>query len=125
MLKDLLESDSILKIMHNGKFAEVLLRRYGIELRGLIGDTLLMTYVIDPAFNGEELGAAVLHFLNEGMGQNTGAQMVVKIPKLLSVLEEKASRDLKELYEQMELPLSHVLAGMEYAGIKRRPYYSG
>lgn len=118
ILKDLLESNSTPKIMHNGKFAEVLLRRYGIELQGLTGDTLLMTYVIDPAFNGEELGAAVLHFLNEGMGQNAGAQMVVKIPKLLGVLEEKASPDLRDLYDQMELPLSHVLAGMEYAGIK-------
>lgn len=117
-IRDLLETDSIPKIMHNAKFAEVLLRRYGIELRGLTGDTLLLTYVIDPAFNGEELGAAVLHFLNEGMSQNRGSQMVTKIPKLLKVLEEKCSPDLKDLYCQMELPLSHVLAGMEYTGIK-------
>ncbi len=45
--------------MHNSKYMQVLLKNLGLELRGIHGDTLLACYVLDPAFDGEDLANVI------------------------------------------------------------------
>jgi DNA polymerase-1 len=52
-LRPFLESSFLPKVFHNAKFAQVILRRYGIELQGIVGDTLLGTYVFDRSLRAK------------------------------------------------------------------------
>lgn len=63
-IKELLENPLVPKYLHNAKFAEVLLLRFGVKLEGVAGDTLLAAYVDDPAFEGEAVSSAFLKYMN-------------------------------------------------------------
>ncbi len=118
-----LESDATGKLVHNGKFIDVLLRKYGVGFRGVHGDTLLLSYVIDPGFSGETLSEHIFHYLGEVVDENTNPSTAVRmIKRLHEVLEEKLEdRELNQLYRTLELPLSRVLADMEFTGIRVDP----
>lgn len=117
-LKTLLEDEYRPKYLHNAKFAEVFLRRQGIKLQGVKGDTLLLTYVLDPSFQGEDLADIISHYMKlEAGGLDLAAQVAQIIP-LYRILEEQLSPVLQELLYDMEMPLSSILAEMEYSGIK-------
>ncbi len=117
-LKPLLESSSIKKYIHNAKFAQVLLMRHGVNLQGIAGDTMLMAYVIDPAFDGGELSLTIFRYLNLNADRTDYVLLVSWIKELFMTLEQLADDELKSLYYQVELPLSSVLADMEYTGIR-------
>jgi len=117
-LRSLLESKSYKKLMHNAKFAQVLLMRYGINLQGICGDTMLLEYVNDPSFSGEELNAGILKYLNVNIAPDKPAFMVLKIKQLFSTLQSQISPQLQSLLDDVEIPLSNVLAHMEYYGVK-------
>ena len=116
--KGLLEDETIPKYLHNAKFVQVLLRRHGIHLRGVKGDTLLYTYVLDPAFPSEELRATVAHHLQMDTAKSTPVYLTAQIKKVYAVLEEQAPPELKSLLEQLEMPLSEILGEMEFCGVK-------
>ncbi len=116
-LKPLLEASNINKYLHNAKFAQVLMLRYGVKLQGILGDTMLMAYVIDPAFDGGELSLTMFRYLNLNADRSDYVLLVSRIKELFEVLAELAKDDLKSLYYKVELPLSSVLADMEYLGI--------
>jgi len=120
-IKSLLESDTAAKYLHNAKFVQVLLKRYGIYLRGIAGDTMLMAYVDDPSFTGEELSPTIFRYLNINISPNRPDLLVSKIMPLFFTLREKISPELRKLLEQVEMPLSDVLACMEFYGIKIAP----
>ncbi|KUG03886.1 dna polymerase i [hydrocarbon metagenome] len=117
-LKTILEANSINKYLHNAKFAQVLLKRHGISLQGVMGDTMLMAYVIDPAFDGGELSLTMFRYLDLNADRNDYVVLVSRIKELFGVLAELAEDELKSLYYKVELPLSGVLADMEFSGIK-------
>lgn len=117
-LKTLLEDDHIDKYLHNAKYAQVLLLRYGITLRGIAGDTMLLAYVNDPAFNGDQLQAALVKYLNLDVPSQRPDQMVLHLRSLYAFFQECLNDDLKQLYNGVEMPLSSVLADMEFTGIK-------
>ncbi|MBC7075199.1 MAG: DNA polymerase I [Syntrophomonadaceae bacterium] len=120
-IKSLLESDTTAKYLHNAKFVQVILKRYGIYLRGIAGDTMLMAYVDDPSFTGEELSPTIFRYLNINISPNRPDLLVSKIMPLFFALREKISPELRKLLEQVEMPLSDVLACMEFYGIKIAP----
>jgi DNA polymerase-1 len=117
-LKPLLESSSIKKYMHNAKFAQVLLLRQGVKLQGVVGDTMLMAYAIDPAFDGSELSLTMYRYMNLNVDRKNYTFLVSRLKELFEHLEQKAEAELKSLYYELELPLSKVLGDMEYAGIR-------
>lgn len=78
-LRPLFESKEYKKYLHNAKFAEVILMRQGINLGGIAGDTMLLAYVNDPAFDGSELDVCLLKFLNINIAQNNPAAMAALI----------------------------------------------
>ncbi len=117
-LKPLLEDRSVPKYLHNVKFAQVLLLKYGIKLQGVLGDTLLFTYVLDPSFPSEELGATVAHHLQLDTTNSTNAFLTAQIKPVYDLLAEQAPQELQELLDEVEMPLSDILGRMEFCGIK-------
>lgn len=120
-LKTCLETPAIPKYLHNAKFVQVLMLRYGISLGGVKGDTMLMAYVIDPVFDGSDLTMTLYRYLNLSVDHNDYVLQVGKIKELFCCLEQIADEELKMLYYEVELPLSAVLAQMEYCGITVDP----
>ncbi len=140
-LKELLEDGGIGKIGHNLKRDLVVLRRAGVELRGIAFDTMIASYVIDPGRREHGLDALALQFLDHR--QTTYADVCGKgkdeIPFAEVALErardyccegadvalrlagqfgpELDALQLRKLYDEIELPLIPVLAAMEQAGI--------
>lgn len=117
-LRPFLESAFLPKIFHNGKFAQVLLKRYGIDLQGIKGDTLLGAYVFDPAFDGEDLSLTIQKFLNRSIAKSNHALLTSHILPLWREMQAQLSEDQIELLLDVELPVSNVLGAMEFAGVR-------
>lgn len=117
-VRPLLESDTILKIMHNAKYVQVILLRYGIKLNGVAGDTLLAAYIDDPSFEGDELSAVLFKYLDINVPDKNPAIMVSRLRSLFKRLEENIPAEQESLLKDVEMPTSEVLAYMEFAGIK-------
>ncbi len=117
-IRPFLETADHKKYLHNAKFAQVVLLRYGIRLQGIAGDTLLLTYVNDPSFEGEELNKLMFRFLNISIQPDDHVLLTNKLNQLYTKLWEQTPEGLKELYLNLEMPLSNVLAHMEFCGIQ-------
>jgi DNA polymerase-1 len=116
-VRPFLASEQIKKIFHNAKFAEVLLMRWGIELKGIYGDTLLAIYVDDPSFDGESPVNSMKRYLGIDPGDRPAA-IAANIRRLYNALLERIPQELKDLLAQVEQPLSTILAHMEFWGVK-------
>ena len=117
-LQGMLEDPNRDKYLHNAKFAQVFLLRSGINLRGIKGDSLLLSYVLDPSFQGETLVEIMAHHMQlDTNGMRLAAQVALIIP-LYRQMESGLTEELSSLLNQMELPLSSILAAMEFAGIR-------
>ncbi len=119
LLKSLLEDEKIEKYLHNAKTAQVIWARQGIGLRGVMGDTLLLSYVVDPSFQGESLQDHLFHYRGRVVEQDsTPEKAVAEIINFHDFLLKKSDPEILKLYYEVELPLSGVLAEMELAGVK-------
>ncbi len=117
-LRSLLESDDVKKIVHNSKSIEVLLMTRGIDIKGVAGDTLLLAYVNDPAFVGDDLSAVFLKHLNLHIDKERRDLLVYNLQKAYRHMQEDTPVELIELLEDMEMPVSNILARMEFCGVK-------
>ena len=117
-LKPLLQDPALPKYMHNVKFAQVLLLRHDICLQGVKGDTLLFTYVLDPSFPSEDLRATVAHHLCLDTSNSSDAFLTAQIKPVYDLLARQAPPELRDLLDNLEMPLSDVLGDMEFCGIK-------
>lgn len=117
-VRPILESDDIPKYLHNAKYAQVLLMRYGLKLQGIAGDSLLAAYIDDPSFEGEDLSAVLFKYLDINVPGKNPAIMVSRLRNLLDRLEGNISAEQEPLLKEVEMPVSEVLAHMEFTGIK-------
>lgn len=117
-LRPLLEKGSIKKYLHNAKFAQVLLKRYGMELDGIKGDTMLAAYVDDPTFAGEELAAVLAKYLTISIDPADPVLLTAHIRSLYGAIYQGLSDQQRDLLQQVELPLSSVLSEMQFTGVK-------
>lgn len=117
-LKPLLQDPAMPKYMHNVKFAQVLLMRHDICLQGVKGDTLLFTYVLDPSFPSEDLRATVAHHLCLDTSNSSDAFLTAQIKPVYDLLARQAPPELRDLLDNLEMPLSDILGDMEFCGIK-------
>ena len=135
------EHPGITWIGQNLKYDMLILKWYGIELRGNIFDTMLAHYVIDPdgkrsmdLLSAQYLGYEPVHIeeLIGKKGKNQGNMRDVELEKIkeyacedadvtlqlkevfLPKLREKA---VEKVFYQVDNPLVKVLADMEYEGI--------
>jgi len=117
-VRSILESASIPKLMHNAKYAQVILMRYGIKLHGVIGDTLLATYIDDPSFEGDELSSVIFKYLDINIANQDPVLLVSALRDLMKHLEDRIPDEQEALLKNVEMPISEVLAHMEFTGIK-------
>jgi DNA polymerase-1 len=137
--KKWLEDESIPKLLHDGKKAEVALRWKGIHLRGVTFDVLLASYVLNPSEGDHQLsditarkslsplaeddemyGKGAKRKIAEGQALAEHlARKATVIREAVPVLrEELKETQMESLYFELELPLSKVLADMEVDGIR-------
>ncbi|MEO7366437.1 MAG: DNA polymerase I, partial [Gemmatimonadaceae bacterium] len=139
--RDLLEDPEVRKTAHNSKHDVLVLRRAGVRLEGLDFDTMLASYVLDPGRRSHGLDVLATEFLDYSM--MTYAEVCGKGKSLVSFSESPvdAARDysceesdmtlrlrkvfepqlettgVKSLLSDIEIPLVHVLANVEWTGI--------
>jgi len=129
------------KVMHNAKYDLLVLERHGLPTSGLIYDTMLAAWIIEPEGRGvglktqafQRLGV-MMQSIDEllGSGRNQLTMDVLPVPKVAPYacadadmtlrLTEVLERELREhnqwdLYTQIEMPLVPVLTAMERRGM--------
>ena len=138
-LKPVFENENIKKTTHDAKSEYNVLRALGIEAKGIIFDTVLASYVKDTNRN-HELDIQALENLNHAITQfapfektkkkqikfedaNINAVLDFVADEILMVLEltkfwskNLDENELKLVYD-VEVPLTFVLADMEYDGV--------
>jgi DNA polymerase I len=138
-LKPILEAAQSQKVLQNAKYDRLIFKSVGIELAGVVFDTMIASYVVDPeASHGlSEMSRSLLELETTSYKDLVGKRKSiaeVSIPEvanycgadvyttyclypiLKSQLEEVP--DLLNLFNQIELPLEPVLAAMEWDGIR-------
>lgn len=146
-LRALIEDASVKKVAQNAKFDALVLRGAGVMLRGLDFDTMLASYVLDPGRRTHGLDILALDMLGHtmtsyerlcGKGKSQLSFDVVPVDaardyscedvdvtmRLRALLEPQlVERGVAELMAEIEVPLVHVLAAMEWEGIAIDPEY--
>jgi DNA polymerase-1 len=148
-LKPLLEDEKIRKVGHNLKYDLEVLRRYGIELKGMYFDTMVASYLLNPSSRQHGLDNLALEHLDHRMipitdliGSGKKQKSFDGVPvkdacdyscedvdftlRLKETFSPRLSQfALEKLFYQVELPLIEVLAEMEMAGVSVDTAYLG
>jgi DNA polymerase I len=145
-LKLLLESSDRPKILQNTKFDRLMFKAVGIELSGVIFDTMIASYVIDPEMSHSlsDLSKSLLKITAKsykdlvGKNDSIAAIAIAEVAQycgmdayatfqLMPILQSKLEEvpDLLKLFYEVELPLEIVLAEMEWLGIRIDRDYLG
>lgn len=116
-LRKLLEDGSISKQTHDFKLALHLFDKRGVELRGAIDDTMLLSYVLNPTHATQALADVAAR--NEEMAPSTppaaAATVYGLMPKLFAAAREVG---VERVYREVDLPLAPVLYRMEKVGVR-------
>jgi DNA polymerase I len=142
-LRPFLENPEIAKYAQNHKAETMLLAAEGIELRGVTCDPMIASYLIDASRQAhgldtlaqERLGHTMMSYKDVcGSGQKQrrfdevevslatryaaeGVDAVLRVAKpLRAAIDEDA--DLRRLNDELELPLTRILAIMERHGVR-------
>jgi DNA polymerase-1 len=146
-LKPLLEDDTIEKKGQNIKYDFVTLRKYGIRMRGISGDSMIAAYLLNPQkgrYSLDDLAAEFLDYLTIHYADvvKSKDETLLDCPieevvdyasedsdvalRLVNLLESKIEDGpLRELYSGLEIPLLVVLGKMESAGVRVDGRYLG
>ena len=141
IFRPLYEDEHIMKVGQNIKYDYEVLRRYGIEVRGPMFDTMLAHYIVQPELHHNMdymaetlLGYQTIHIDQligpRGKGQRSmrdlqpqevyeyAAEDADVTLRLKNVLEQKLKEvDGERLFYDIEMPLVPVLAEMEFTGV--------
>lgn len=118
-----LADDRIAKCGHNIKLSMLALKKYKIDLRGDIFDTMLAHYLIE-AESSHELDILTNQFLDYQMvssenEQNNACERVdVILPLKARLKKELENKGHSKLMSDIEMPLVEVLASMESEGVQ-------
>lgn len=139
--KAIFENESVMKIGQNIKFDLLMLRQYGVQLKGKMFDTMIAHYLLQPDLRHgmDYLAEVYLNYktityeeLCEGKNTKTTDIRTLNINRLcdyaaedadvtlrLKNIFEKELKDnkLENLFYDIEMPLMPVLADMEYTGV--------
>ena len=144
-LRPIIEDEATLKIGHNLKYDLLVLRRAGVELRGLASagscDTMVASYLLDASRSSHSLDALSLAMLSranvsitdligsgkkqkrfdevplEQAGPYAAEDADVSLQLAQKMLPELALAGLMSLAGDVEMPLVEVLAELEWNGI--------
>lgn len=135
------ENENILFIGQNIKFDLMILRKYDIEIKGKLFDTMLAHYLVEPE-GRRNMDLLAMQFLNYEpvsitsligkKGKNQGNMRDVELEKIKEYAAEDADitfqlkeklepllreRSVEKVFYEIETPLIKVLADIEYEGI--------
>ncbi|AFY70135.1 DNA polymerase I [Thalassoporum mexicanum PCC 7367] len=138
-LRPILESNQYAKVFQNAKYDRLVFRNAGIMVQGVVFDTMIASYVVDPeaSHNLSDMSRQYLQINPVGYKELVGkrksiaeveiaavaqycgcdAYTTYKIKPILQAKLE-AEPDLLKLFQEIELPLEPVLAEMEWTGIR-------
>jgi len=141
-LKPILEDTKVKKVGQNIKYDWIVLKRYGIHLHGIEGDTMIASYLLDPTKHNHNLIEIAQEYLDRSVTDykevvGTGMKAVtfdqIGLEKARDYSCEDADVTLqlsqllfprlkeegfKDLFDRVEMPLVTVLAKMEMNGVK-------
>lgn len=142
IFKEILENEKIMKIGQNIKYDIIVLKKYSINVRGPLFDTMIAHYLLNPELrhNMDYMAETYLNYetihIDQLIGTRGKNQLNMRdIPQqsiceyacedaditlqLKHILEEEIRKnDLEKLLYEIELPLVYVLADMEYTGVR-------
>ena len=141
-LKPILEDTKVKKVGQNIKYDWIVLKRYGIHLHGIEGDTMIASYLLNPTKHNHNLIEIAQEYLDRSVTDykevvGTGMKAVtfdqIGLEKARDYSCEDADVTLqlsqllfprlkeegfKDLFDRVEMPLVTVLAKMEMNGVK-------
>ncbi len=138
-LRPVLTSESVVKLVHNAKFECNIFRQLEIPLRGLVFDTMIASYVQNPdrrhglkALAEEVLGQSMTE-IRELIGTGKKEKLFSEVPVELAAAYascdgyatialaryflERLDEQQWTLFYEIEMPLAHVLADVEWTGV--------
>lgn len=142
IFKPVLENPDIHKVGQNIKYDYIVLSRFGIQLEGIIFDTMIASYLINPTVRGHSLDQIAMNLFGyktisyeevagKGKQQINFNQVPIDIAvdyacedaDLTFMAYQQLKKNLKEkqlldLMDSMEMPLLTILAHMEMKGIR-------
>lgn len=127
--KEFLEDGSCRKETDNSKALYLYFKKRGVGVSGVGLDTSLASYLLDPSRSGHSIETLAYEFLAAHFEGPVSGELVevtdyyckkaCYVNRLAEILDKKLDEeDLKPLYLDMELPLSGVLASMEFYGVR-------
>jgi len=150
-LKPILEDPTRLKVGQNLKYDRSVLLNHDIELRGIVHDTMLESYVLDSVANRHDMDTLCDKHLNHktikfadvaGKGKNQltfnqvdieaatqyaaeDADVTMRLHRFfapqIKALKNKDVPNQEKLYREVEMPLVRVLSDIERTGVRIDP----
>lgn len=141
MLQPLLADVGRAKCGQNAKYDMLVMQRYGVAVRGVVHDTMVASYVLNPAQRQHNLDALCLEHFNYrkiptqaliGSGKKQKSMREVPVAEVAKYAAEDADFTLRlyhlfekklhaaglhDLFDQIEMPLVEVLVAMEWHGV--------
>ena len=116
-LRALLEDPSVPKRVHDWKLALHVLSGLGVELRGAVDDTMLLSYALNPTHATQDLADVAAR--HGQLAPSTLAAGAAAIHALVPVLQAEIEKSgVERVYRDIDLPLAPVLFRMEQAGVR-------
>ena len=140
-LRPLLEDPSVIKVCQNGKYDINVLARYGIEVQGVLFDTMLESYVLNSTATRHDMDSLASRYLNrstirfedvagKGAKQLTFDQVALEVAgpyaaedaEITLCLHNQLIKELQDIppllkvLDDIEIPLMPVLARIERYG---------
>ncbi len=139
ILMPVLEDPAVAKVGHNLKCDMLMLRQEGIHVKGILFDTMVASYLLNPIKPDHSLQDTALEHLahkkrpfTEVLGKRASfaevpveeaaqyaaedAELAMELKDIL--FDKLKSNGLERIYFEIEMPLIYILTDMEEAGIK-------
>lgn len=141
VIKPILEDGAVKKCGQNIKYDILALKNSGIELQGVVFDTMIASYILNPARRSHGMDELAMELFDQklisyeevaGKGKKQLCFSEVPLSQAIPYAAEDADitlqlaqlfgkelkeRDLDELFDTLEMPLMHLLAQMETEGV--------
>ena len=117
-LKTALADSKLPKAIHDSKAATHVLDQCGIALAGVTHDPLLYAYLLDPTYTRYSLPDLAFRSFNLKTSEDLGEAADLTLRLATKLREEVDAAKLISVYDDIDLPMSPVLARMEDAGIR-------
>jgi len=126
-VRPVLESPKVAKTGHDLKRLAVLLHQHSIGLQGLEFDTMLASYLVNPARRHDLMSAVYDHLQGDtkaelALGDRAGPAAAATALRQIAALRQRLEplleeMELAQLFRDLEMPLVPVLVEMEARGV--------